>query len=325
MEKIVFDIYGADAGPEIIVKGVAKAIKTESIFPVLVGDSDLIHTVMQACNVAPSEYEVIHTTEYISHTDSPACIFGGRDNSSMALSLQRLKSDDQCVAMVSAGNTGALLVGSICRLGLFAGLKTPALSCALPCNGEHLICLVDCGANMDCSVNDFVNYAKMGNVFSKCCCGVDSPRVGIMSVGREEGKGTAFTLKAFEQLKQLPLNFVGNLEGGDMVSDYADVVITDGFSGNLLLKNTEAAGKKAMALVEQFASENPELIARIRQALWNTFDFNSQGAATFLGTKKTVVKMHGCANQDTTVSTVQQVLRLERAGFIEQMAVALSE
>jgi len=325
MIKIVIDIYGADAGPEVVVSGIAQSLKHQPIFPILVGDSALISGIMEANHIASHQYEILHTTDCITNHEPPACIFGGRDDSSMALALGRLKQDDDCVAMISAGNTGALLVGTICRLGLMNGLKTPALSCALPCNGEHLLCLVDCGANTECTVNDLVRYAKMGNVFSKCCCGVSEPRVGIMSVGREEGKGTPLTQKAFEQLRHLPIHFIGNLEGGDMVSDYADVVITDGFSGNLLLKNTEAAGKKAIKILEQYMDEAPELIQRIKQELWQTFDFNSQGAATFLGTQKTVVKMHGCANEKTVCSTVGQVLRLERTGFIQQMATALAE
>ena len=154
--------------------------------------------------------------------------------------------------------------------------------------------------------------------------GIESPRVGLMNVGREEGKGTALTKEAYEKLKALPLNFVGNLEGSDLVSGYADVVVTDGFSGNILLKSTEAAGKLAMQIVAEAAGDaDPALVAKLQQAIFKKLEFNSQGAATFLGPKKIVVKMHGCANEDTVVSAIRHALQLEESGFIEAMTQAL--
>ena len=324
MKKIVVDIYGADAGTDVVLTGVATAVKSGLIFPVLVGDQVLIREAMERNEVAADRYEVIHTTDYITNTEPATCIFGGRDNSSIAMAYKRLKEDDDCIAMLSAGSTGALLVGSICRLGLLPSVKFPSLCSALPCIPDRLLILVDCGAVMDCTVNDYVRFAKMGHVFSKCYLGIDSPRVGLMSVGREDSKGNAETLEAFEKLKELDINFIGNLEGSDMVSGYADVIVTDGFTGNVLLKSTEAAGKKAIAIVDELGGDCPELATKIRTALLETFDFNSRGAATFLGTKKIVVKMHGCANADTTVASIEQILRLYKANFSEEMSKILS-
>ncbi len=323
MNKIVVDIYGADAGVEVVVRGVAKAINRCGIFPVLVGEQSLIDKIMAENNISNNCYEVIDTDDYITNNEPATCVFGGRDNSSIVLAYERLKKDDECVAMLSAGNTGALLVGSICRLGLLPSIKFPSLCSALPCADDNLICLVDCGAVIDCTANDLVRFAKMGNVFSKCYCGVENPRVGLMSVGREDAKGSALTLEAFKKLKELDINFIGNLEGSDMVSGYADVIVTDGFSGNILLKNTEAVGNKAMRIVESVCKDNPELATEIKKELSKSFDFNSRGAATFLGTKKTVVKMHGCANEDTTVASIEQILRLEKSNFSQKIAAAL--
>ncbi|MBR6741734.1 MAG: hypothetical protein IKL93_03195, partial [Clostridia bacterium] len=183
MQKIVVDIYGADSGPAVVLGGVAKAIKQEKIFPILVGDSTLITESMTALGIADSQYEIIHTTDYITNNEPATVIFGGRDESSIALAYKRLKEDDECVALLSAGPTGALLVGSICRLGLLPTLKTPLLCSALPCADENLVTLLDCGAVIDCTANDLVRFAKMGSVFSKCYCGIENPRVGLMSVG----------------------------------------------------------------------------------------------------------------------------------------------
>lgn len=325
MRKIVVDIYGADAGIEPVVNGIAKALhKGLPIFPVMVGEAAQVTALLNKAGITSDRYETVDTDQFIKHTDVPTCIFGGCDDSSMAMAYTHLKREDDCIAMLSPGNTGALLVGSIARLGLLPGLKFPALASALPCAGEKLLSLVDCGANMDCTVDDLVRFAKMGNVFAKSMCGIEQPRIGLMSVGREAQKGTETVRKAHEKLRELPINFIGNVEGSDMVSGYADVIVTDGFSGNLLLKATEAAGKAAMAIVESIgAAADKELTDRICHALWKTFDFNAQGAATFLGPKKMVVKMHGCATEDTTVASIEQILRLDNAGFSTAMSNVL--
>lgn len=323
MKKIIIDIYGADAGIEPVVLGVAKAIKMGiDFFPVLVGEEKEIDSLMQKEGVGKEAYEVIETDKFISNSEPPTVIFVGRDDSSLALSYEKLRSDDEAIALLSPGNTGAVLVGSICRLGLLKGLKFPALASALPCRGEGqpLVCLVDCGANIDPTADDLARFSKMGSVFAQSYIGVENPRVGLMSVGREKEKGNALTKEAYAKIKELPINFIGNLEGSDLVSGYADVVVCDGFAGNLLLKSTEAAGRKALEVIEKLGLDlTEENLLKIKNAIFKTFDFNSQGAATFLGPRKIVVKMHGCANLDTTVASIEQILRLDKANFCENM------
>lgn len=328
MLKIVVDIYGADAGIEPVVCGVAKALNQGiEFFPVMVGQKDAVTSLMEQAGIGPDRYEIMDTDKFIRQDEPANCIFGGRDDSSMAMALGRLKQDPECKALLSAGSTGALVVGSICRLGLLPGLKTPALLSALPCLGpDRLLCLIDCGANVECSANDLVRFAIMGDVFCKCYCKLAHPRVGLMSVGRERAKGTAVTREAHEKISALDMNFIGNLEGGDMVSGYADVIVADGYAGNLLLKCAEASGKAAMEMVKELGKDaDPAVIDRMAAAIWKRFDFNSQGAATFMGTRKTVVKMHGCANEDTTVSSILQIQRLENANFIGALSAALTK
>lgn len=325
MKKIVIDVNGADAGLQPVVVGTARALKLGvEFFPVLVGPAQEIRSMLEAEGIEPAQYELVDATDAITNDDPPTCVFAGREESSLVKAYQRLKSDDSCGAMISAGSTGALLVGSICRLGLLPGLKFPALASALPCSPDKMVCLVDCGANIECTSADLVRFAKMGRVFSRCHCGIEDPRVGLMSVGREEGKGTALTKETYAKLKELPINFVGNLEGSDLVSGYADVVVCDGFSGNILLKSTEAAGKLAMEIVAQAGhGADPALIEKIQMAIFKKLEFNSQGAATFLGTKKPLVKMHGCANENTTVAAIRHALTLINSGFTAAMSQAL--
>lgn len=324
MYRIVIDTFGADAGIKPVIYGVAKALKKGiSFFPILVGEPETISALMDSAGIKVNQYEVVKAEKYISQNEAPTVIFTDSD-SSMAIAYDRLKNDDTCLGMISPGNTGALLVGSICRLGLLGGLKSPALASALPCAGEKLVCLVDCGANVECTAADLARFATMGNIFSKSILGLNSPRVGLMSVGRESHKGNELTREAYALIEKLPLNFVGNLEGSDLSSGYADVIVTDGFSGNILLKNAEAIGKKALEIVTELGvGADPEILKRIKTKLFETFDFNSRGAATFLGTKKAVLKMHGSANEDTMVASIEQLIRIESAGFSSAMKSAL--
>lgn len=325
MVKIAVDTLGADMGLTPIVTGIARALNRNiDFFPVLVGPEQEVKAILDAEGVDPARYELVHAEKYIRNSDPPHCIFGGCDDTSMAIAYGLLKKD--CDALLSAGSTGALLVGSICRLGLLPGLKFPALISALPCGGENLLNLVDCGANVECTADDLVRFAKMGDVFAKAYCGMENPRIGLMSVGREAQKGNALIQEAHKKIAALGLNFVGNLEGSDMVSDYADVIVADGFSGNLLLKCAESVGKRAMALVDQFGEGvDRQALERIKNAIFETFDFNSRGGATFLGPRKTVVKMHGSANADTAISSVEQILRLEKANFSQAMAEMMTQ
>lgn len=325
MTRIVIDTMGADMGLAPIVAGVAKSLENDQeFFPILVGPAEQIKEILDRENVDPARYEVMDARSYIRNEDPPTVIFGDCGDMTMAVAYDRLKQDEACHAMLSAGNTGALLVGSICRLGLIQGLKFPVLASALPTNGGDLLCLVDCGANVECTAEDLARFARMGHVFSKSYCGIAQPRIGLMSVGREPQKGTALTRQAFEKISALGLNFVGNVEGSDLVSNYADVIVTDGFSGNLLLKCAESVGKVAMQIVETYGG-GTAMAEQICQAISETFDFNSRGAATFLGTKKTVVKMHGNANENTVVASIDQILRLEKADFSRAMAEEMSK
>lgn len=326
MKKIIIDIYGADAGPAPIIRGALKAREQHpELGLILIGNRAVIEEHCNECEWL----EIIETDDFISNNENPAVIFTGRDQSSIALGYARLKEDENCIGMLSAGSTGALLVGSICRLGLVEGLKTPALSSNLPLWNGETVCLVDCGANISCTAKDLVRFARMGDAFRRSIKPESTPRVALLSVGREDSKGTPLTQEAFRLLKEQPIHFIGNMEGNDMVTGYADVVVADGYAGNLLLKCAEASGLVARGIVEKIAEtagrkDDPMVEAMLKQ-LSLTFDFNARGGATFLGTKKTVIKMHGCAVEETAVACIDQLLRLEAAGFSEKVRQALKQ
>ncbi len=325
MKKIIIDTYGADAGPVPVIRGALHALSERAdLSLVLVGDQMEIEQQIKEMNADSDRIEIMDTDKYITNHDAPTRVFKGAEDTSMVMALTRLKADDETIGLISAGNTGALLVGSICHVGLMKGLMVPALATAIPCKDEGLLCLVDCGANVDCTPEDLKRFAIMGNAFMQSYMDVENPKIGLVSVGKEQGKGNTLCKAAYELIAALPLNFIGNLEGCDVINSEADVVVTDGFIGNVLLKNIEACGKYALALAEK-QCKNQQDFARIKQSLLEKFDFNSRGGATFLGVKKTVVKMHGCAVEETVSACVGQLLRLEEHKFSERIEIALQK
>ncbi len=339
MKKIIVDLLGADGGMEPLLQGVIDTlISYPALHLVLAGPASAITSgILNADNSGQlpandnspslmSRIEILDTDDYIRNEEPATAIFNGRDESTIAISLAKLKLDDECIGYISAGNTGAILVGATFRLGLTAGLKTPALSSSLRCRNGQRICLVDCGANVNCTAKDMAQFALLGNAFAKSMYGLEQPRIALLSVGREPGKGNPLTLETYKLIEQLPVNFIGNAEGYDLINGYADVIVADGYAGNLMLKCVEAAGQTAMEIVKRQMSEAaPEhkiIYESILDGLSPIFDLNSKGGATFLGTKKPIIKMHGCAVAETVVSCIEQLLTLNDAGFDQYIADA---
>ena len=322
MKKIIIDTLGSDNGCIPIVSGALRALKNNAdVSVIFVGIKSEIENIVSCHSINKDRVSIIHTEDFVPDDAMPMCVFRGCDKTSMVLSLETLKNDDEIIGMISAGNTGALLVGTIFRLGLVSGLRSPALATALPCKEQGKVCLVDCGANTDCTPEDLKRYAIMGNAFMQALEGIETPKVALMSVGPSSSKGNALVKEAYPLIEKLPLNFIGNIEGCDLVNSEADVIVTDGFTGNVLLKNTVAAGMAAISVIESFGEQSPAY-KNITKKLHEMFAFNDRGGAVFLGASKTVIKMHGCANADTAFACVNQLLSLDSRDFSKKMADA---
>ena len=309
MKKVIIDLLGADNGPEELLSGVVKAAeKFPSLGFILVGDESAARAILKKEGVSAPSFEFIRATDFISNHEPAMAIFKGRDECSTAKALDALKCDEDVIGLLSAGNTGALMVGSIFRLGLKDGLKAPALSTMLPNVKGGMTTLVDCGANVNIDAANLVDFAKLGSEFVKRMFDLKDPRVALLNVGREEGKGSPLYVQAYGLLKTAgengEIHFIGNAEGYDIITGYADVVVCDGFAGNIVLKLTEAVGKTALSIVES------KVDPKTQDKLKDLFVFNERGGATFLGTKKPVIKMHGCANADTVVACTGQLLKV---------------
>ncbi len=323
MKKIIIDTLGSDNGCVPIVTGALRAMKENPhIALIFTGVTSDIEKLLKENDADTSRIDILHTEEFVPDDALPTYVFKNADNTSMVMSLDYLKKNDDVVGMISAGNTGALLVGTIFRLGLVSGLRTPALATAIPCKKDGMVCLVDCGANTDCTPEDLKRYAVMGNAFMQSLEGIENPKVALMSVGHSPHKGNTLVKEAYPLIEALPINFIGNIEGNNLVNSEADVIVTDGFTGNILLKNTESAGLAALSIIESVGTDFAEY-EQIKEKIYQTFAFNDRGGAVFLGAAKTVIKMHGCATEGTAYSCVNLLSNVESRNLSKKIADAM--
>lgn len=316
MNKILLDTYGADLGVTEMVKGASLALEArDDIELILFGAEEEIRKVLEEDKADMNRITIINATDFITNHDNPMDVFRGRDESSMVLALNYLKTHDDVQGLLSAGNTGALMVGSIARIGLQKGVQSPVLASLIPNPVTNWQLLLDCGAHLTPTAQDLVTFAKLGVNFYKATYDVANPTVGLLSVGAEESKGNELTKEAHKLLKESGLNFIGNVEGSDLQNGKADVVVADGFTGNVLLKSIESANLVATQMVENFYQKakldtmTMRVFEQLVSDMYQQFDMTTGGGATFLGTKKLVVKMHGSSNRGTVLACVNQILK----------------
>ncbi|MBQ7224154.1 MAG: phosphate acyltransferase PlsX [Clostridia bacterium] len=314
--KIVVDVFGCDF-PEKVIKGTAKAVREiQDVSLVVVGKENCIREILNGEEYDESRLEIINAEEVITNDESPSVAIRQKKNSSLRVAYKTLKEKDDCKALISCGSTGAVIVGSVLCLGRTDGIERPALASILPCENGKFTCLLDCGANVDCKPHQLVEFAKCASDFMRKTYGITRPTVSLLSVGTEDAKGNVLTKETFALLKESDLNFIGNMEGKTVLSGNADVIVADGFSGNVLLKAVEGVAGSVMktfvGLLKNNANENTDFtfVKKAMGDFGKKYDFNSLGGAILLGTKKPVVKGHGAANEDTIVNTVKQAIKI---------------
>jgi fatty acid/phospholipid synthesis protein PlsX len=255
-----------------------------------------------------------------------------KKNSSLVRACERVKEDEKCIGMVSAGSTGAVLTGATLKIGRIRGISRPALAPLLPTvNGSHVL-LCDCGANVDCKSNMLYQFAMMGKAYMQSVCNIENPRIGLLCNGTEDKKGNELTHETFALLKaDKSFNFVGNMEARELLSGDYDVVVCDGFDGNIALKSAEGTAKMMMKLLknEMMSSFKNKIGAALLKKSFmnvkNLMDYNKSGGAVFLGVIKPVVKAHGASRAESICGSILQVLEMHRADFIGKLSRALNE
>ena len=328
--KIVIDAMGGDNAPREIIKGAIGALQQRRGFSIVfTGNEEVIAKELSLYSYDKSRVEVKHACEVITNNEAPATAVRSKRDSSLVVGLKTLKEDEEAGAFISAGSTGAVLAGGIMYLGRIPGVKRPALCPAIPNVRGGMTLLCDAGANADCKPEYLAQFAVMATAYGKAAYGMDNPKVGLLNNGTEDHKGDIMHQEAFALLKETKgINFVGNVEGRDIMFGDSDIVVADGFSGNVALKSAEGCGKTVGAILKQEFSKAKMryLIARKQIEKVKTIrDYNRSGGAIFLGLQKTVVKAHGSSKAETITATVLQAVDAVEGGTAERIAQMLPD
>ena len=319
--KILIDAFGGDNAPEEIVKGAVAALQKESGFTIgLTGKSEEIEKILSGLRYDKNRVEVIEAPTVITCEEEPTLAVRQKPDSSMCVAFRLLK-EDAADAFVSAGSSGALLVGSTLKVGRIKGVNRPALCPVLPTVREgKKVLLLDAGAKADCKAINLVQFAVMGAVYARVALGVEKPKVALLSNGTEEKKGNQLNHEAYPYLKQLSNGeFIGNIEAREIMSGVCDVVVTDGFSGNVALKSMEGSMKGMFSMMKEeiFSTLRGKIGALLLKKsfyrLKKTLDYNRYGGAVFLGVDKVVIKAHGSSKAESIENAVLQAAAAVRA------------
>lgn len=295
MEKnytIVIDTLGSDKGPEAIIEG-AKLVLNEfsNVNITLVGDEELI----KSKGLPTDRVKIIHAPETVTNYDSPIEAFYKKANVSVFKAVEECSKDENAIGIISSGNTGALLVGTL-RYLLDEKRTRPALAAILPNMAKGFTCLVDTGASIDCGPAQLVEFAHLGTDFMRKLYKIENPRVGLLSNGSEPTKGNHLVKETHPLLaKEEGINFIGNVEGSKALSGMCDVLVSEGFAGNQVLKNTEGTAIALITEIMKFGKKTgqEEVAQQIAGYLMKTYDFESLGAGIMLGARKLVLKCRG--------------------------------
>ena len=327
---ITVDAYGGDNCPKAAVEGALSALLIDSELKIkLVGNKAELEQLVNA-EGGSDRIEIINSEEIITCEDSPAEVIREKPNSSMVVALSTLKGDSS--AVVSAGSTGALLAGGIMKVGRIRGIHRPALCTVLPTANGGDVVFLDCGANSECTEKTLVGFAAAGKIYSKTVLGNEQPKIGLLNNGTEKTKGMQIHRDAYEILSNDEPLFVGNVEGRDILSGKVDVVVADGFSGNVAIKTMEGTASTIFKILKSniksggFKAKIGALL--LKSALKNTakaLDYTERGGAVLLGLKGIVVKTHGASDKKAFAATILQARDIAKGDFCAKCAQALGE
>jgi len=324
MSKIAVDVMGGDYAPDEIIKGCVRATKDINCTLILVGKREVIEEKLSAYTYDKSSIDIIHADEVITMEDSPVIAIRQKKQSSMVVGLNLLK-DKKVDAFISAGNSGALLTGATLIVGRIPGVERPALGAVIPTKTGYSL-LIDCGANVDAKPSYLKQFAIMGTVYMKHCLGVPNPKVGLINIGTEEEKGNQLTKETFKLLKEESnINFYGNIEAREISDGKVDILVCDGFVGNILLKFMEGFGKWIffMLKAEFMKSLKTKFAALLlKKGMYNLkekFNYSTKGGAPFLGVNGLVVKTHGSSKEQEIYSTIVQTEGFINSRLIEKI------
>ncbi|MBR4270853.1 MAG: phosphate acyltransferase PlsX [Clostridia bacterium] len=331
MKKILVDALGADLGPEMVVDATILALERNPEMEIeLVGQESVIKELLNNKSYQNDRLTVTNATEEISCDESPVDAIRNKKNSSLVICFDKLKTGEYA-GLVSAGSSGAILSGAVLKVGRVLGLSRPAFGPIIPTVNGGLVMLIDSGANVDCKPVNLCHFALIGSEYMKAICKIDSPRVALLNIGTESAKGNELVKETYPKLEKLPINFVGNMEARDFLSGNVDVVVCDGFSGNILLKGVEGSITNLMKcmkaeLMSSFSGKIGGFFAKKPlKNMMKKYNWQNYGGSVVLGCKQIVVKAHGASSVQSFMLSIEQVKTYTENNLIEKISKVISE
>lgn len=327
MIKIAIDAMGGDKAPQVVVEGAMQAIQDKASLEItLIGDEEKIRPYL----TNEERINILHTDEMIEADDEPTRAVRRKKNASLVLMAKEVK-EGRADACISAGNTGALVVAGLFGVGRIKGIERPALAPTLPTNDKRGFLLLDAGANVEATAENLLQYGVMGSIYCEKVRKIDRPRVGLLNVGTEDGKGNKVSKQAFQLLSEAPINFIGNVESRDLLDGVADVVVADGFSGNITLKAIEGTAMHVMKLLKNTLTSSLKtklaagLIRSDLMKLKEELDYPEYGGASLFGLTAPVIKSHGSSNDRAIYHTIMQACDMVEKQVVETIKTTLQE
>ena len=308
--RIAIDAMGGDNAPRSTVIGAIQAVNEYDVEICLVGIKEEIHKHMKEEDKSNEKITIIEASEIIGNDDTPVTAIKQKKDSSMVVGLKQVR-DGSCDAFLSAGSTGAFLAGSLLKVGRIKGIDRPALSPLIPTSKGYCM-IIDAGANLDSKPKNLQQFAIIGSIYMEKVMGIINPRVGLLNVGTEEGKGNDLTKQSFELLSKLNINFVGNIEARDVAEGICDVCVCDGFAGNVLLKTTEGVAQTIFDLLKEILMKNAAtkiaalMLKQGLRTFKKKFDYKEVGGAPFMGIDGIMIKAHGSSDERAIKNAVRQ-------------------
>lgn len=334
MIKIIVDCLGGDHSPGANVAGAVAALKKyDDLNVIFTGDA---HSIAAELEKHPfedkSRYEIVHAPEVITGEDKPTDAIRLKRESSMIKGIKLLRDDETIHGMVSTGSTGALVAAATLRIGRIENVRRPAFCPILPTMTGGIVGVSDSGANVNVTPDMLLQFAVMGSNYLKGAFGIENPRVALLNVGVETEKGDDLRKAAYPMFAGCPhINFVGNMESRDLLSGKYDLVVCDGFSGNVLVKSTEGACLEMLKMLKRdiYSSVKYKIGAMFMRKMFmkekEFMNYHNYGGSVLLGTEKIVVKGHGSSNETSVEKCIEQAYRMQSSGLNENIRAALAE
>ena len=328
--KIILDGMGGDHAPAAIVEGAVQASKEIDHEIHIIGQEELINAELSKYKFNPDKIFVIDAREVITNDDAPVRAVRSKKDSSIVKGINMVKNGEGDI-FISAGSTGALMAGGLFLLGRIQGIDRPALASVYPILGSKASLLLDAGANAECKPNNLLEFGILGNIYMEKVLGRENPRVGLVNLGAEAAKGNTLTKAAYELLEQSHLNFVGNVEAREVPKGACDVIVADGFTGNVILKLTEGLAWNILQTMKRKFTDGVKaklgaalLLDKIGE-LKKDFDYSEYGGAPILGVKGPIVKMHGSSSANGVKNTILKGIPFVEGKVVETIQNSVLE